>query len=330
MKTTNAKAKAFQTPGGPKEIEKTQAPLTSARRAKKVTHAETSKIAVHGDDSPLADRDDEYCPPKPKDLPYESDVLPRGCLNFDAFKPGNATRGIYQHYYNPVDGNGKTKAERDHEAASQKAMAKADEQILKMMEEEWTVGDVPETFHHLRKRQPVLKDTKSDEKKAAPLSNKGPATITSRKAASALSVAPKASVLPPKTTKPKPTISFLSRPKPAPPASTNNHIVSAAASRSTIGYSKGRNASGALKKRDGGFTRSVSNVSTASDTTITPARFADQDVGPGSDEWRKHDFLRAFDVDDDDLERGLGGGLPECLRADEDSDEEFVMTLGGS
>ena len=333
MKTTNAKAKAFQTPAGPlpqKEIENAQAPQTSVRRPKKVTHAETSKIAVHGDESPLAERDVEYCPPKPKDLPYESEDFPDGCLNYDPLKPGNLMRGIFQTYYNPVDEIGLTRQDQEHEAAYQKAAKEADETIMKMMEEDWTVGDVPETFQQSKKKQPVLKDAKPVENKLGPLSSKGPATIASRKAATALSVAPKSTVVPPKISKPKSATSFLSRPKPAPPAPTNSSVVGAAASKSTIGYSKGRNASTALKKKDGGMARSVSNLSRSSDTTITPARYAQKETGPGSEEWRRLKFLGAFEVNEEDIEPGLRGALPECLRREDEDDEEFVMKLGSS
>jgi hypothetical protein len=342
MKTTNAKTKAPQTigPALEKEAEKAQAPQTSARRPKKVTHAETSKIPVHGDESPLVERDVEYCPPKPKERPFEAEDFPDGCLNYDALKPGNLMRGIHQNYYNKVDENGMTRADREHEASYQRSLKLADEQMLKMMEEDWTIGDVPEIHRNLKKKQPVAKDNVNPKQKIAPLSIKGPATITSRKAASALSVPPKSGTVPPKTTKPKPSTSFLSRPKPALKAPTNNPMVAEAASRSTIGYTKGRNASTALKfredtsttlkKREGGLTRSVSSVSQASDTTITPARFAEKDNGPGSEEWRRLKFLGAFDVDDEDLESGLRGALPECLRRDDEDEENFVMTLGSS
>jgi hypothetical protein len=333
MKTTNAKAKAFQTPAGPaaeKEVEKAQALQSSTRRPKKVTHAENTKIPVHGDESPLAERDVEYCPPKPKDIPFESEDFPNGCLNYAALKPGNLMQGIHQTYYNKVDENGMTRQDREHEASYQRSIKKADEHFMKMMEEEWTVGDVPETFRHLRKKQPVLKDNVKPVLRHEPLSNKGPATIASRKAASALSVAPKSMVIPPKISKPKPTTSFLSRSKPAPPTPTNNPMVAEAVSRSTIGYTKGRNASTALKKREGGFTRSISNLSQGSDTTITPDRFAEKEGGPGSEEWQRLKFLGAFDVDDEDLEPSLRGALPECLRRDDEDEEEFVMTLGTS
>ena len=40
-------------------------------------------------------------------------------------------------------------------------------------------------------------------------------------------------------------------------------------------------------------------------------------------------FLGVFDTDDEDLEPGLRGVLPDCLRRDEDAEVDFVMTLPG-
>jgi hypothetical protein len=340
MKTTNAKTKAFQTPGPAleKELEKTQPKQTSIRRPKKVIHADAVKLEVHGDESPLAERDVEYCPPKPKDLPYESEDFPDGCLNYDVLKKGNLMRGIYNTYYNDLDENGMSKQDRENEEVYQISAKKADEQILKMMEEDWTVGDVPETFRHLRKKQSQPKekvDIKSQPKKTAALPSKGPATIVSRKAATALSVAPKSAPVPPRATKPTPKPSFLSRAKPtATPivpsnASTIRHAAAIVASKSTIGYTKGRSAFGvpqAQKTERTGLTRSVSNMSQSSDTTITPERFA----MTSELESKSPAFLKAFEVDDEDLEPGLRGILPECLTRADDEDEEFVLTLGSS
>jgi hypothetical protein len=333
MKTTNAKAKAIQTPAGPateKELEKTQAPKTSARRPKKVTHADTVKLQIHGDESPLAEREVEYAPPKPKDLPYESEDFPNGCLNYDVLKPGNLARGIHQTYHCEVDENGLTRLEREYEEGYKKSAKETDEKVLKMMEEEWAVGDVPETFRHLRKK--LEPKPMAPVKKSTTIPTKGPATITSRKAASALSVPPKSSIAPPTTSKPipKPTTSLLggrSKPAAVPVPSDRSTMRNSAASvtsKSTIGYTKGRSALNTLQKRQGGLTRSVSNMSQSSDTTITPARFADQENA----EWKRLDFLRAFDAEDEDLEPGLRGALPECLRRDDEEDEGFVMTLG--
>jgi hypothetical protein len=331
MKTTNAKAKAFQTPSGPapaQDIEKTKGLQTSARRPKRVIHAETSKIQVHGDESPLADREVEYAPPRPKDLPYESEDFPDNCLNYDLVKGGNLARGMFAQHLNPVDENGLTKIEREYDAAYQKSVKELDDSVLKMMEDNWTIGDVPETFVHLKKRQLGGKENvKAVVKKTAPLASKGPATIDSRKAAFALSSGPKPGMAVPKSTKPKPTSSFLSRPKPAPTAPQAKPNLPFMASRSTIGYTKGRNASTAMKStikpKERGMARSVSNMSQDSDTTITPDRFA---RATGEEEYRRPDFLSAFMVDDDDeVEPVLRGELPESLRRD-DEDEEFVLT----
>jgi hypothetical protein len=330
MKTTNAKARAIQTPAGPapeKELEKSQAPKTSARRPKKVIHADTVKLQIHGDESPLAEREIEYAPPKPKDLPYESDVFPDGCLNYDVLKPENLMRGMHQTYHCNVDENGRTKLERRYEEEYARSAKATDEKILKMMEEEWTVGDVPETFRHLRKKV-TPKPGVTAAKKPTTIQYSGPSTITSRRAASALSAAPKPAIAAPKPLKPtaKPVMPFLGRSRPTGAlqqsnASDMNHGASVA-SKSTIGYSKGRSAMSSLQRREGGLTRSVSNVSQASDTTITPARFVEQE----NDDLRRFDFLRAFDVDDEELEPGLRGALPKCLR-EEDEDEEFVLKL---
>ena len=63
-------------------------------------------------------------------------------------------------------------------------------------------------------------------------------------------------------------------------------------------------------------------MSQGSDTTITPANF--REVEP---EWKNPSFLKAFEVDDDELEPGLRGVLPECLRRMDEDEEEFVMPL---
>ncbi|CAL3963113.1 hypothetical protein PZA11_000828 [Diplocarpon coronariae] len=354
MKTTNAKAKALQTPAGPapeKELDKTEPKQqTSARRPKKLIHADSVKLEVHSDDSPLADRDVEYCPPKPRDLPYESTDFPNNCLDYSHLKPGNLMKGINRSYRQTVDENGRPRIEREAEEGYQKSVRDCDEQIMKMMEEDWTVGDVPETFRHLRKKKttPILLDHKPqpmasrkplEEARKISVQSRGPGTIRSKKAASALAVSSKSAPLAPKASKPVPKVSFLSRttPTPAPTApsiaSTMRQAAASAASRSTIGYTKGRSASGILhmqpppakpERLERVLQRSVSNMSTSSDVTITPARFAKE----SEQEWRNPSFMKAFELDDDELEPGLKGGLSECLRRADEDEEEFVLTLG--
>jgi hypothetical protein len=326
MKTTNAKAKGFQTPAPAqeKDLSNTQAPKTSARRPKKVTHADTVKLQIHGDESPLQEREVEYCPPKPKDLPYESDVFPDGCLDYTAVKPENLMRGISE-IYRRVDENGLTRLERQYQDDYTRRQKEGEERMKEMMEEVWTVGDVPETFQQLKKRAPAP---------VKPTANRAPATITSRNAASALSVAPKSTIAPPKMTNPvpKPT-SFLSRAKPAlipSNPSTLRHNAAMATSKSTIGYTKGRSASNVLhkdifskptlQKKEGGLKRSESNMS---DTTITPANY-------GEREEKNLDWLRAFDEDEEDVDPLLLGKGVECLRGIDDEEDEFVLTLSSA
>ena len=70
MKTTNAKAKAFQTPApraADKDLGKTNQNSVSARKAKpRVSHAEMMKLDVLGDKNILEEREIEYMPPKAK------------------------------------------------------------------------------------------------------------------------------------------------------------------------------------------------------------------------------------------------------------------------
>jgi hypothetical protein len=345
MKTTNAKAKGFQTPGPVQqaELEKTQKPQTSNRKPKRVIHADTVKLEVHGDESPLVDRDVEYCPPRPKDLPYESDIFPDGCLDYSLLKHDNPMREAFKQH-RQANKSGFIKFERETENAYQKSIKAGEDHILAMMEEEWTIGDVPETFRHLRKKQVSSQDQPKPRvvdqvKRSINMPTKGPATINSRNAASILSATSKSTIALPKASKPAPKLSFLSRPKSiaAPSVPSNASIMrtqaAIATSRSTIGHTKGRSVSGILhtqqqppvKTQRQALARSISNMSEASDSTITPARFAQKETGR---EWNSPAFMKAFDRPDDDLDLALGGGLAECLRRADEDEEEFVMTLG--
>ena len=68
MKTTNAKAKAFQTPApapAGNDLGKTSQKSVSARKAKpRISHAEMAKLEVLGDKDVLEEREIEYMPPR--------------------------------------------------------------------------------------------------------------------------------------------------------------------------------------------------------------------------------------------------------------------------
>lgn len=348
IKTTNAKTKVFQTPVGPapeKDLEKSVSKQMSARRPKPKV-SEKIKIDVHGDESPLKDIEVEYMPPRSKDLPYDSDTFPTGCLNYDMLKPQNLTKGALSEFYNTNDKSGRSKLERDLEKSSVERAKKTDAQILASMEEDWTVGDVPETFKTSAKKAPSKQAkaaVSTEQKPRAPVSSRGPTAVASRRAASALSTLPRSVIEPskrPSTATPRPTSALLrgrKTPTFAPVANKTMRATAATAtSRSTIGYTKGRSASNVLQKKDAlpltrkrtnTLPRSTSNLSHDSDRTITPARFAQNEnlVNP---EHKKLDFLSAFEVDDEDLEPALKCGLPECLIKFDEDEEDFVLTIG--
>ncbi len=73
LKTTNARAKAFQTPAAPgtdNPLEKTTQKSGTARKPKsRVNHVEMSKVEVLGETEDAEEREIEYMPPKPEGEP---------------------------------------------------------------------------------------------------------------------------------------------------------------------------------------------------------------------------------------------------------------------
>ncbi|KAJ4306610.1 hypothetical protein N0V88_001415 [Collariella sp. IMI 366227] len=359
-KTTNAKARAtHQTPGAKqigRDIEKTNIRPTSNRRLKQAApQIEAPKLEVHTDRSPLEEEEIEYAPPKPKELPYESDVFPDGVLTFDGLKPENLFKGYYQYYHNRVGEDGKTIMERQMEQRKQESFKRGEDQILKDMDEfDWSVGDIPESKDVFKKKKSVVApaSTIMTAKKAAIPAVRQPSTFASRRAASALAMPARSASISQanpttKTTstsaaaKPPMKSYLLPKRKAVQPVSqptipARERAAAAAASRSTLGYNKGRSMSSAVHGTAGGtnsdlasrppsaaskprtLMRSVSTASTSSDATITPARFAQSQP---SAEWKKPDFLAIFDTEED--ESNLGGGMPPV----DDDEDDFQLTV---
>ncbi|KAM7204149.1 hypothetical protein V8F33_001784 [Rhypophila sp. PSN 637] len=363
-KTTNAKARTGPQTGGVKDtvrqFEKSAAKPTTVRPKQSAPQVEPTKLEIHTDKSPLEEEEIEYAPPRPKDLPYESDIIPEGTLTFEGLKPENMFKGYYQHYFNHVDENGTTETERQMEQQRQREFKRGDEQIRKDMEEfDWSVGDVPASKNAFKKDGGGVIEVHVDRKPVARPLSKVPATIASRKAASALAMPARQSAssqthIRSKALPSRKPLSLLAGRRPATksaiaPArdSSRERAAAVAASRSTLGYSKGRSALSAVRKRDEPavnttitpntntnpavvstsrpdvprtLSRSISTVSSASDCTITPARFAKtQD----SKDWKKLEFLSIFDADDD--EDGGFGGTTSSVLAD-DLDEDFQLS----
>ena len=342
-KTTNAKARTGQQTS--RGLEKTAIkPTPSIRPKQGPPQIESSKLEVHTDKNPLEEEEIEYAPPRPVEAPYQSDIIPEGALTFETLKPENLFRGYYQHYYNRKDENGVPLKERQMQERRQRDFQRGDEQILKDMEEfDWSIGDIPSSKQLLKKpQQSTATKTMTDNKKTQRPVFKAPPTIASRKAASALSMpikpltttqakAGKPAAVPRKPTSVfgrKPILSTM-QPKPAPTQASRANAV--AASRSTIGYSKGRSAISVVQGRNDtaaaetlsepparprSFTRTASTASTASDATITPARFAQTQTT--TRDCKKPEFMSIFDAELDDQEEEDIPGAPELDNFEED------------
>ncbi|RKU42081.1 hypothetical protein DL546_004896 [Coniochaeta pulveracea] len=347
-KTTNAKARTGQLEGAKdtvKGLEKTTLkPTISKPKNHGPIHQDSLKLDVHVDSEPVEEEEVEYCPPRPKDIPYESDIIPRGALTFEAFKPENFLKGYYDHYYNPVDEDGVPIRVREMEEQRQLAFKKLDEQVMKDMDEfDWSVDDIPET-KLLKKKpsapavaessQPTVKAIKKPTTREV---TKQPPTLAARKAASTLAMTTRpatATSVARKPMAPAPGRSVLNplkrsvQPRPAATRESSTERATAlAASRSTVGYGKGRSVSSAIQgsrppvtRPPRTLTRSVSTASNASDSTITPARFA-QIQARVDEPLKKLEFLSIFDGEEED--DGLLGGSALPI----DDDDDFQLKL---
>ncbi|KAI1468474.1 uncharacterized protein F4812DRAFT_426965 [Daldinia caldariorum] len=355
-KTTNAKAKGSQTinaKGATRELEKSQgkAPGTS-RPKQKQPQAELQKLVVHAEETdPLSEEEIEYCPPKPKDLPYESDVFPDGALKFDALKPENLFKGFYDYYYNPVDENGVSLADKELEERNRKAMEECDRRIQEDIDSiEWGIQEEPETT---KKATSIPTRAPLGVKRTA--MNRVASTIRAKKAAEALSMddttksmqrkaarSAEVSRIPAKKTTSLPIPTFKRQPGTQPQGLTKKSSTEMEAnSRTTIGYNKGRSTASILAQgttklerppSKTGFTRSNTTLSTESDRTITPALYTHTQAAVATEdlEWKERvPFLSIFNPEDDDDDDDdcdlLGGNTLKGPGMDEDEDFEFKL-----
>lgn len=154
-KTTNAKATnnlglGIGGKGAIRELEKTQSRnATSQRRKHKQQHRKAEQLASKGllfklRDGHDRDQDEpEYAPPNPEPLPYQSDVFPRDGLTLKGLEKANLLKGYYEHFYNPIDDAGVSRAERRLQAETEAAIQKAIERNEQDTEEfDWNSADI--------------------------------------------------------------------------------------------------------------------------------------------------------------------------------------------
>ncbi|KAF9775950.1 hypothetical protein IL306_005948 [Fusarium sp. DS 682] len=350
-KTTNAKAKNGQLGGVKniiKDIEQTQLKPTAQKPKQRPVDLAPLEIRLKEEQKPVEPQEEEpeYAPPKPKDLPYESDCFPKDMLTLEGLKKDNLLKGYYQHFFNPVDDEGVSRQDREFAETMKKVAAKAEERNkLETDALTFNIDDLSDNEVQIKAPAPKATIADSSARKATGIRTKQPSSLASRRAASALSIHSdassnsKASSVARTTKMRKPLSSLYQSKKPvarsAVPTKTS-HADSAtgvAASRTTIGYNRGRSASSMVNAQRRGTTapvgthRAVKPIETVSslqsDLTITPARLR-QAVKQQEEAKSRPQFMSIFDEDgeDDDLPP-----LSQPLDISEDEEEEFELKL---
>ncbi|KAI9809705.1 MAG: hypothetical protein M1825_000137 [Sarcosagium campestre] len=355
QKTTNAKTKVFQSPAlpnvtddAPKGNEPSARKTFSARRARpRVSHAQTQKVEFGQDGNVLEERDIEYMPPRPADLPdYPEDFPPN--MDYSMLKGENLTLGVFSTYSDNFDEDGNSLFDRRYQEATERAHRELDAQEQKIFDEislsNYDTPDYPEQSRNVNISQGdrMLEGRKPNDKpltgRKVPIGQeKKPGTVKSKTAAALLSKTPNVQTKPaPKTKVPGKTsklpTSLLSRPKrevkPSNP-SPMRHTAAAASSKSTIGYSKGRATSNTLKAVAPGFSRR--NEKNDSATTTKPvtrpaspysaadlATFADFPAVGGS--------AALFAQDDQQISSDFAGlDLGDLLAGNAEAEEDFKL-----
>ncbi|KAJ4344421.1 uncharacterized protein N0V89_012163 [Didymosphaeria variabile] len=242
MKTTNAKAKAFQTP----------VPLSASAKTQKASpRLRRPKVKVQPDVQHAGENDVpevEYMPPKEVPLLDDmGDYLPR-----DWKIPKLENGGVEEAYRNPLEDDGRTKLQREFEEKLERDIRKRDEEFDRVLDQQME-QDQLDVARHFGVALPQKVAPKSTLIAAEPTRTKatGPSTLKAKSAAAALSeprrpayaaqTAATKSRLPSKPVAGKKSINN---------PSATRHEAATAASKSTIGYAQGReNAASKLQPR---------------------------------------------------------------------------------
>ncbi|KAI4131092.1 MAG: hypothetical protein LQ338_001413 [Usnochroma carphineum] len=278
VKTTNAKAKAFQTPA-PASIggglgKPNQKSVSIQKPKPKVSCPETTKLEdILADKEALDEREIEYMPPKPKDLPdFPDDYLPE--LNPPLLHGPNVLAGWFEHFANERAPGGLSYIQRKeieeketNEYLDQKGEAEIQFAIDStpmscLCDVECWGDECKRSVARRKEAQETYKKTmaalqsKYLKKSTKIPERKGPSLSTSKAAATALSnpKRPTAASTKPAVKPSGPAKKPISRlplgkrtPAPLNP-SERRHAVASAASKTTMGYSKGRATSAAMRK----------------------------------------------------------------------------------
>lgn len=287
----------------------------------------------------------EYAPIQPVPLPYQSDVLPQNGLTFEGLKKENLLKGFYQHFYNPLDDQGKSREEKEFGEEMRLVLKKADERNQRETAKlTWNSDDFPESNLCAASKLSQI-EVKPDLGKATKrFPHREAIGIGQRKAMQTLGHTLRTEA----TKKSKIAIggphgarlgdSELSRCKISSQGDAGLHLsrlaksAGEAASRTTIGYSRGRVASSIIRprERDGMAPKTDQTCKTLrsrdadAKSAVTPPSNRPSTSRPVSNSEQKNSlqFLAIFEDDEE------GDLTPICgLHDDSDADKEFEMAL---
>ncbi|KAL4865970.1 hypothetical protein BDV12DRAFT_140629 [Aspergillus spectabilis] len=294
MKTTNAKAKGLQTPGAPLgtiKLERTVKKGSTQRVKKFSPFVEQSRPEVQV--QPLLDDvpDIEYMPPKPKDLPDHPDDITYD-TTFPQFQPKNLALGLESVYGdNEIGNDGLTKRQRKFQQNSAAYDKMVDEEILKQVE---SIGFSEPSDDDHSSQPPVAEISQRRGESRHPIVTAGKSkyttgvsTVRARDAAKALSGSersvPRTRAAPIVKPRARVTSSLFPSKKPRAPANPSSlrHTAAAATSRTTVGYTKGREVSSRLHgKAKTPTTQPACKAALSPETYTQPYRSPPADAGP--------------------------------------------------
>ncbi|KAL2857826.1 hypothetical protein BJY01DRAFT_202305 [Aspergillus pseudoustus] len=259
MKTTNAKAKDLQTPGGPAgsfNPEKTVRKGSTQRVKKFSPFVEHPQLQVKVQSPQDRVPDIEYMPPKPKDLPdYPDDITYD--TSFPQFQPRNMALGLESVYGdNEIGRDGLTKRQRrfqEDSAAYDRMMDKKIlEQIASIGFDELSDDDQSSKGSAVEIPRRRLEAQRPRTAIGRAKYSSSVSTTRARDAVMALSSTdrsvPRARAAPIVNLKARGTSALFPSRKPRPPTNPSSMLYAAAtaSSRTTVGYTKGREVSSRL------------------------------------------------------------------------------------
>lgn len=297
-------------------------------------------------------------PDYPDDMPHD--------LDFSKFQNGGLTRGYMHHFATMVGDDGLNFYERK-EQQRRKEQETADKIADAMLLRDFESTNIPcihdpecieiectVNIENRRAAEEKYEKTMAELSTGAkpmspaakkPVPSKGPSTINSKSAAAALSQLKPTAAVPaqkPSSKKPppfsKPSL-VLSRPKRTPPPtnpSPMRHSAASAASKTTIGHSRGRIASAALKKNSilPPPSKDLAPAHPQSEAQqralLPPAVYIERYGVPrvGSEMWIRCKDAGCFDPAEQHDEadgRGAGSALEDLWR--EEAERDFLLVL---